>query len=1245
MFSAVAAFGAAPLIERGEALDLAAQITVEKYPDADEALVYGYTQSRYNPDGSGVDVSEWYTKVLTEKGKRSNQTISRSYTLPYNTLRFELVELIKADGSVEAVDVEANSKVMTNNASMSANIYNPNDKLLVVSVPGVEVGDVVHCIVTDENHRPRMADTWSNYIVFEEEYPIIKDVYEVYECADLPIRKFALKGEVGKTVTYEKIDTDEGTLYRWTAENVPRFFPEPSMPDYWTCVQRLLISTIPDWQTVSRWYWNISEPHFKQTAEMKQMAGELTNGLESDEEKIRAIFKFVSQEIRYMGISIEKDAPGYEPHDVNLTFANRHGVCRDKAALLVVMLREAGFESFPVLIHSGPKKDVEVPLPYFNHAITCVRTGEGQYMLMDSTDESTRQLLPAYLNNCSYLVADPDGEKLLTSAVEPADDNMLKIVTAASLDSDGNYQAKSSLSFEGINDNAYRGAFLRWKSEQIETYFQDILKRFLPGGKLDSLKIEPEDLQDTSRNIKVELEYHAKDVLVSGDGKALAPIYGIGTKIGTANYVLRATGLDKRRFTLETGTTCGVSEVISLDLDDSLEIFSLPEKTVIDRDYMSWVSDISANGSEISIKRETKFEAVEFSPEQYLSLKEDLKQIEYNSRKQILLKEKPYDGADSVLLSRVVTYDLADKHNWTLNTVIRQKILTYKGKKDNSELKLGYVPAWEQLTLDYARVINGDSVKEISEVEKNVMDAGWVASAPRYPEGKLLVASLPGVENDSVIEYSVTRRISGRPYFSMYKPVQSSMPVEHIEIIMNIPAGLDILYGDDDNGILYADAEDVLKKTVTSANGKTCVRWQAENIPAIKMEDALPPLYAFTPFAWAVCGEPAEFAAMVGQFAEKAIASNEALVAQKAAELAAGCKTDDEKIISVRDFVARQVRGAGPAFTGIPLEAHSSCAAVLADGYGNSLDKAILTAKLLGLCGVESEIVLVSNAPLVKELEDFEVSRLGADVFSGVLVKTNASSGVCWLGDTDQYAALGTTGSEHALAISTRNGELARIEPAEMYRSRSEQVISSKMWPNGDAELSGTSLALGTSYGSQNRYFTELTPENRRRYYESLISGISQLAEPAGELITDYSEYPGKMGYSALVKKCAVIDGELMYFTLPAGPGSLGLREDSRENPLYMPGYSLSHTEISLELPEGAEVLIMPEAQTVRLPGDAGWFAVSTELSDNRLDIAFDAQLKPAIVETSDYDDLFDIDTWLKHAARRTIVISCPVAE
>jgi len=37
------------------------------------------------------------------------------------------------------------------------------------------------------------------------------------------------------------------------------------MPSAETVLQRVLISTTPDWQDVSKWYWELSRPHLEAT--------------------------------------------------------------------------------------------------------------------------------------------------------------------------------------------------------------------------------------------------------------------------------------------------------------------------------------------------------------------------------------------------------------------------------------------------------------------------------------------------------------------------------------------------------------------------------------------------------------------------------------------------------------------------------------------------------------------------------------------------------------------------------------------------------------------------------------------------------------------------------------------------------------------------------------------------------------------------------------------------------------------
>ena len=64
----------------------AAEITPEKYPDSDAVTVDQKSVRVYRADGTGECQDETFTKVLTEKGKRDNRTLTLNFMLPYWTV-------------------------------------------------------------------------------------------------------------------------------------------------------------------------------------------------------------------------------------------------------------------------------------------------------------------------------------------------------------------------------------------------------------------------------------------------------------------------------------------------------------------------------------------------------------------------------------------------------------------------------------------------------------------------------------------------------------------------------------------------------------------------------------------------------------------------------------------------------------------------------------------------------------------------------------------------------------------------------------------------------------------------------------------------------------------------------------------------------------------------------------------------------------------------------------------------------
>ncbi len=1211
--------------------------TSEKYPDSDDVLIDDFIQVEYQPDGTSVTWDDTAVKVLTEKGKRSNRTLTLSYNISYGTSSFTKVEVIKPDGTVHRIDIEAQSKEMVNPGQMSANIYNPNSKILRLSVPRLEVGDILHYIVHQENTKTIIPDEWSDYQVFELSSPIERTTYQIIAPKERPLKNIALKSKIPGTVTFNEMAGEQSNtiVYTWEVTDVPRMFNEPDMPASYTVVQRLLVSTMNEWEDLSKWYWKLCLPRLDSTTpEMEAKARELVAGNTNTLDKIKAIFNFVSQDIRYMGITTEEEAPGYEPHDVSITFENRYGVCRDKAALLASMLRLVDIEAFPVIIMAGPKKDEEVPQPMFNHAVTAALGDDGEYVLMDSTDENTKDIFPSYLQNMSYIVARPEGETLRTSPVIPATDNLLKITTLGSLDKTGKLDATSTLEFEGINDTTYRGYFSKIKPEERKRFFEGHIKRSMPTAELHTLKILPKELRDTTQPLTIKLSYTAENLLIEGADNKMLNLPRIGSSLGNANFLIGQTGLDERKYPLYTRITAGIRETLELALPETLGTISIPAYQKIKTPQLTWNIQIARTPAKLTATNTFLLNTIEFSPEEYLTLKQNLKDIEYNLRKKLIIERQSAGSeidSDVRILDQSVNVELKDAKQWKQTTHTKLKILTYAGTKKNSEIKVAYNPAWQMVELKKATVTQPDgTVKEISEEEINVMDAGWVASAPRYPAEKILVANLPGVEVGSILEYEIVSTVNGKPFFSTIQTFNGHEPIDRKIFNLTAPESLELTL--QSNGI---------NPIQTTRNGTLTYTWQAEDQPAVKKEERLPSWWVFNPAVFISTGNWKTYSHEIHNHL-LAATENQTETAALAKQLTYGIRSDSTKVISIRDWVAKNLRATGPGLTSLPSSTITPADQTLQEQYGNNTDRMVVLYTLLKAAKFKPEFILSGGLSHIAEIAEPRIEVPSRTAFNTVLVKVNVDKKPIYLSGSSQYAELGTSPFDHSPMLNLDNGSIETLRVAPGKGNRSHVVYEISVAADGEVGITLSSIQQGTAFEGFHKLYAEITPENLRRRYLEMVSGISQSATAASELIVDYSAYPGKQEFAVSAERYAVQDKDYLYLTLPGGLGGLlQYRANERDQPLAWNGHIDHLIEYNIILPEGYEPTLLPRNFSWQAPDGAGMIEVAVEYSRraNAIRIVQMADLKPALIPASEFPNIIKASHRLAHPDMRTILL------
>ena len=994
-----------PPVEWANALARLPSITVGAYPDADEVSLLEWEDTRYATNGTYTTTWTTFSKILTQRGLEGNRTFSFSNDDFYGSTTVLVARIHAPDGTVRDVDLAANLAEAIDTGSLASNIHDPNDKTFTLAFPGLQVGDAVEITMSRTARRPRCEGVYSDYLTFESDHPILFQGARIEGPASMPLRSRAFRDAGPVSLAHAAVTNEaEGTIVEtWTAAETPRYFGEPDMPPAYDCTARLLLSTAPDWESLSRWYARLCAPHLAVTnAAMAEKVAELvssaTNSATGDPggparraAAIRALFDFVSREVRYMGAMAESEAPGYEPHDVSLTFDNRYGVCRDKAALLVAMLRMAGIDAWPVLINVGPRKDAQVPQPYFNHAIVAADSGDPDdpYLLMDPTSETTRSLLPEYLCEMSYLVARDDGETIRETPPLPVEGNLLRAHTVFTLNDDASADVKTTLSFLGVNDAAYRGYFASIPRDGIRAFFERLLQG-VPGAVLTrwELRPAPEDLRKSPEPLVATVEYAIAEA-ARGEGggacgdpaTALLDLPDHAGALAIASRVVGDLGLEKRRFPLVTDYPCGFEETVELRTPDGVAVASAPDVTFPGEAVL--FQDIPTPSGR---HRALKLFRSRYSPEEYRTLREAREAEERAGRAPILLEGegvprlfagRAFGGGLSDALARAVepapTDDLYTEFSrttvdvsgapaeWTVESTTRRRILTYAGQRKAGDLTFTWNPATSDFEVVDARVIAPDGTETPINPALDLFegDQNWVADAPRYPAGRLATVSFPKLAPGMSVQWTTRRRAHDRDLFSFSETLGSLGSFGEISVA--VVGTNDVARSFRVEPPFWGTLADRFPVETNATESATTylVRGGGPGSQIVS-EPNMPPLHRLAPALRASSqdanGRARALAARMWELSDPAAQTNAAALARSLVPdggPAPGDEGRERAFVAIRDWCAVNLREAGPPYWDLPLSALSPADATLAARYGHEADLRILQLALLraaGLC-------------------------------------------------------------------------------------------------------------------------------------------------------------------------------------------------------------------------------------------------------------------------------------------------------
>lgn len=600
------------------------------FPGASRLLVFDKTNVKVMDSGlSHVDKEVLY-KVLTPAGAKRLKALVFGYEPQSAYVEVKEAKVIKADGKVVELPV---NRVNDYPAPAGTIFWGAREKLLPVG--RLEPGDGVwvktyrkgftyallyqDMAEEDDRYVPPMKGHFYDIVPFYSNIPIMTKTYRVSIPSD---KRFQYEFYNGEARHYMHVEGDR-SVYFWEKKNIPSVKREPGMVNPSDFLPKLLVSTSPDWKAKSLWFHKVNEDYgsFEYDDEIKKKTEEIIRGARDDWEKISRLTHWVAEEIRYFGLTMG-EGEGYTLHKGAMTFRDRCGVCKDKAGMLVTMLRAAGFESHPAMTMAGNRID-RIPADQFNHCVTLVKMDDKYHLLDPTWVPGVRELWSSAEQQQEYLMGVPEGMDLKSTPISPSENHFLKYKINSRISPQGHLNAKMEIQAEGQSDARLRRLFRRNPREIWHKIFQVEFHKIHPGIKVSNLVYH--DPYDLSKPMKITVSIEIENYLAGGSkGVCFTPLSS-RLPFSSIHFFNRLRPFpEKRKFPFRTRCSQLLAVSETLKLPRGFQLIHPGELNKVDGSGASFTGSIQQKGNTIFIDKQIKLKKRIYQPEDWQSVRESV---------------------------------------------------------------------------------------------------------------------------------------------------------------------------------------------------------------------------------------------------------------------------------------------------------------------------------------------------------------------------------------------------------------------------------------------------------------------------------------------------------------------------------------------------------------------------------------------------------------------------------------------
>jgi len=494
----------------------------KQYPDFNELVLNDNQIYDFSIEDNKLKViqdNHYESLILKENGIQSNKE-SFSYSDLVKLKSYDAYTVIYENGKEKKIKVSQTNEIQSGQSSA----FYDDVKERQLIFPNLEAG-----AKKVYNYQTEFVDPFLLHkFLFGSHLPVKNSSLEIRTEKNINIG-FKIFNDPSNSIQFSRTEKKGKWIYKWTLKDVKPIKFEANTPGFLYIVPHInvyikdytvnnkKVEVLDDVNKLFAYYKGFTK-NLNQTEDpkLKAISLQITENLTNDDEKVKAIFYWVKDNIKY--IAFENGYEGFIPREASFVCERKFGDCKDMASIITAMAQYANVKNV-FIAWIGTR---EIPYSYDelatpavdNHMIAVYKKGD-QYLFLDATDKETLYGIPtAFIQGKEALFGEGNTYKIIRVPIVPAERNEIFEQVKLKIDKD-KLVGSGKIEFNGYNRSRI---LLRIGDASNKTRFEMIKSLVLKGNNKFNLKDFTEDnIKDRDKPYQINYNFDLGNYIVKVD--------------------------------------------------------------------------------------------------------------------------------------------------------------------------------------------------------------------------------------------------------------------------------------------------------------------------------------------------------------------------------------------------------------------------------------------------------------------------------------------------------------------------------------------------------------------------------------------------------------------------------------------------------------------------------------------------------------------------------------------------------